>query len=489
MTDTLQKGTELCGGSGRYKIVSVIGNGSFGITYHAKVEILHGNIPVYGDVAIKEFFMSSICVRNSDGSVAVNTLQKKTFNQCLDDFRKEAEALRDMADNKGIVKVNEMFEANGTCYYVMEHLGDISLKKYVTGAKAIGEEEALSLFCKIAAAVNSLHSQNRLHLDIKPGNIMMVDGEPKLIDFGQSLRFGKSGVARRDIAAACSDGYAPVEQYSGVRTFMPQIDIYALGAVLFFMLTGTKPPRAQELTVEYIDGELTHGISAVTREIIKKCMAREPQDRYACINEILRRLPESVSVEDNDATMLLCDMPDTHWYYSRSMLGVLLGIVAALVVIAGGTVCLRYCGKGKEKAEPPVGVNDTVIYCNDIDTVKPAVAIEQQPEVRKEKTSDVKDKQEQSNGIGRRVVTQEQSGTVGGRKGGDLGWAVWNGGMDSYGRPVGIGTLKVKQTKRLSESVTVYPGDRIEECEFYQNRVYQGMLYREGETTGEYINI
>ena len=300
MTNALPKGTRLHSSKEKYEIVSVIGNGNFGITYKAKVEIMHGHIPIYGDVAIKEFFMPSICMREGDGNVSANALQRKIFLQCKDDFKKEAKAIQQLTESKGVVKVNEIFEANGTCYYVMEYLGETSLKIYVHERNRLSEEEALTIFAKMTAAVGSLHSHNRLHLDIKPGNVMMTGGEPKLIDFGQSRVFGNGGHSMYGGMGACSEGYAPPEQYKGIHRFMPETDIYALGAVLFFMLTGKRPPSAQEMERQEVGALLPKDVSDNTRNVIIRCMSCEVKDRYSCAGEVLRQLPTGIVPVDNE---------------------------------------------------------------------------------------------------------------------------------------------------------------------------------------------
>lgn len=504
---TLQQGTELRSSKERYEIVSVLGMGNFGITYRAKVEIMHGNIPIYGDVAIKEFFMSSICMREADGSVSVNAIQRKTFSECREDFRKEAEALKKMADNKGVVKVNETFEANGTCYYVMEYLGDVSLKRLVAQSGPMGEEEAMALLCKIATAVGSLHSQNRLHLDIKPGNIMMPDGEPKLIDFGQSLQFGKSGAAKRRVSAACSDGYAPPEQYSGIRHFKPQADIYALGAVLFFMLTGKKPLPASELTPEYIDRELPQGISANVRGIVRKCLSKYAAKRYESIAEMLRLLPAGDDADGDDGTTLLADVPRPNIYYKRKVVGIVLGVIVAAAMILLVAFIVGQC---RSDATPPAKAADKVETAAETDSItdrqegqpvredgKEPPADKAKDEDRAEPPQDSKAKDAQAasvassndaNPIASPAKPTNAANTAKARRTVSLGWATWSGKCDGYGNPTGFGTLTVTQKKQIRESVVLYPGDRIVECEFYGNAVYQGTLYRAGSSQPEYIS-
>lgn len=115
------------------------------------------------------------------------------------------------------------------------------------------EENISSIINPIIEAVQYLHGNRMTHLDIKPDNIMLSHDEngnsrPVLIDFGLSKHYDKNGKPTSTInTLGCSDGYAPVEQYAGITTFSPSADIYALGATMWFCLTGMNPKRSSDL--------------------------------------------------------------------------------------------------------------------------------------------------------------------------------------------------------------------------------------------------
>ena len=139
-------------------------------------------------IAIKEFFVKDFCNRDEQTShVTVGTQSKVELVQKLRrKFIDEAKASYKMQHNN-IVRVLDIFEENGTAYYVMDYVDGQSLHEIVKERGALPEQEVLKYVEQITDALEYVHSQNRLHLDIKPGNIMVDKlGKVKLIDFGAS---------------------------------------------------------------------------------------------------------------------------------------------------------------------------------------------------------------------------------------------------------------------------------------------------------------
>lgn len=283
----LQPGHILKSPNYSYRIERVLGVGGFGITYLASAIVKVGNVSVKVNFAIKEHFMSSDCERDPNTSkVIYSNPAKERVESSRKDFISEANRLRKVGiDHDNIVKVNEVFEANNTAYYVMEFLEGESLRKYVKGKGALSEDDMLSIMTPIVNAVKYLHQNRMTHLDIKPDNIMIVHDEngnirPVLIDFGLSKHYDKDGKPTSTInVLGCSDGYAPIEQYAGITTFSPTADIYALGATMWFCLTGKDPKKSSDLT----DGELVKslhlGVSERTRTLIESTTKLSKNDR------------------------------------------------------------------------------------------------------------------------------------------------------------------------------------------------------------------
>ena len=204
----------------QYRIDEVLGQGGFGITYKVSAKIKIGNVWQKGRVtfAIKEHFVKRLCERGSNGvEVIYSKASAEEVEDSLKDFLKEGERLGKICVGcENIVNVNEVFQANNTAYYVMEYIEGGDLRQY----GRIDEKEAVQYIFQIANAVDYIHRQKVLHLDIKPENIVLTqnpDGNlvPILIDFGVARYFSsKGGLTTTHKAISASSGYAPLEQYS-----------------------------------------------------------------------------------------------------------------------------------------------------------------------------------------------------------------------------------------------------------------------------------
>lgn len=295
--NALPAGTVLNSGQNSYKIVRVLGSGGFGITYLATSRLRVGNITIPAQFAIKEYFMSDFCERESDTLRVKTGPGRQAVENSMKDFLGEARRLQQVGNGtSNIVKVNEVFEANGTAYYVMEYLEGESLRSYVNSRGKLSEQEALELLRPVIQAVDYLHSQRITHLDIKPDNIMLSREEdangqpvirPVLIDFGLSKHYDAAGHATSTVnTLGCSDGYAPMEQYAGITTFSPSADIYALAATILFCLTGHDPRRSTELLSVNITSYLstiTPPLSPGLQALLASALSPLPAERPASL--------------------------------------------------------------------------------------------------------------------------------------------------------------------------------------------------------------
>lgn len=269
--NTLPKGHVLKSPNYTYRIESVLGCGGFGITYLAYANIKVGNVSLKGWFAIKEHFVSSDCERDPDTSCVVySNPAKERVENSKKDFIAEAKRLKKVGTNHpNIVKVNEVFEANNTAYYVMEYLEGQSLRSWVRRNGVMDEKTIFYTMNPIIEAVQYLHNNRMTHLDIKPDNIMITHDDngnmrSVLIDFGLSKHYDKDGKPTSTInTLGCSDGYAPVEQYAGITRFSPTADIYALGATMWFCLVGKDPKKSTDLD----EGELSSRVESISKEI------------------------------------------------------------------------------------------------------------------------------------------------------------------------------------------------------------------------------
>jgi formylglycine-generating enzyme required for sulfatase activity len=263
-------GTILSSGARSYRVVKILGQGGYGITYLATAKVKADNVWVNGQFAIKEHFDQKLNHRVGTTAAISNPSTELEIRESVKSFMVESKRLSEL-HHPNIVPVNESFEANNTAYYVMQYIDGGNLTEMVKSAPHghLSEEKALSIIKQIAAAISYLHSRRMTHLDVKPDNIVMQDrNTPILIDFGLVKRYNESGKpTATNKAAGVSDGYAPLEQYAGLTEFTPEADVYALAATLLFMLTGRTPNKAGQMpdvTIRsWLTGVSNHVVNAI----------------------------------------------------------------------------------------------------------------------------------------------------------------------------------------------------------------------------------
>ena len=300
-TTSLAIGTILHGEAYDYKIMDVLGQGTFGITYKAKVEMKGalGRLDSNMYVAVKEFFMKEVNGRENSSVTSGSTSNGGLFYYYRDKFEREARNLSTLS-HPNIVKVLEAFHANGTTYYSMEYIDGISLDKKIAQSPQgrMPLTEAIETLKQISAAIAFMHSRNMLHLDVKPGNVMMrKDGTAVLIDFGLSKQYTSNGEPESSTkVGAGTPGYAPIEQasYHEGKGFPTMMDVYALGGTLFKMLTGQRPPEASEILNEGFPTDSLRQLFIPDNIVnsISKAMAPLKKDRWQTVDEFVKHLDE-----------------------------------------------------------------------------------------------------------------------------------------------------------------------------------------------------
>ena len=293
MTSTqLQPGTVIHGTHNDYRIERVLGQGSFGITYVANVRLKGrlGAIESTAMVAIKEFFLRDVSSRN--GLRVFSVSDSALCSDYRRDFLREAQNLSRL-DNDHIVKVLETIEENDTVYYVMEYLSGGNLDQHILSHGKLSCREALDIAIQIGEALKCMHAQHMLHLDLKPLNVMRgEDGHIVLIDFGLSKCFGADGQPESSTRIGQgTTGYAPIEQHSFKKAdgFMPTLDIYALGATLFKMLTGCVPPEASVVLNEGlpVDELSSAGVPPAVIALVERAMQPLRRMRHQTVGEFV----------------------------------------------------------------------------------------------------------------------------------------------------------------------------------------------------------
>ena len=269
----------------KYIIDTILGSGGFGNTYLATHAFLGRK------VAIKEFFMKEYCDRDQTTShVIVHTdSSRQIVERYKQKFLKEAQMIASLK-NEHIIQIHDIFEENDTAYYVMEYVDGGSLKDKVEIEGPLSEAEALTYICQVGEALSYLHSNNILHLDVKPANILLdKSNRAILIDFGISKHYDEGGGQTSSTPAGISKGYAPLEQYKqeAITQFDASTDVYSLGASLYFLLTGKNPPDATDI---YEDGlpAIPTAITEATRQAILAAMQPRRKDRPQTMSEFIK---------------------------------------------------------------------------------------------------------------------------------------------------------------------------------------------------------
>lgn len=179
-----------------------------------------------------------------------NSENTNSFQEQKEKFKKEARRIRQL-NNNHIIRVHDLFEENGTAYYVMDFVdGENLAERLKHTGKPMTEEEVLDILPQILNALESVHNAGIWHLDLKPANIMVdKSGNIKLIDFGASKQLNaQKGGATTSTAISYTNGYAPREQMEqNYDKFGPWTDIYALGATLYNLLTNKRPPLPTDI--------------------------------------------------------------------------------------------------------------------------------------------------------------------------------------------------------------------------------------------------
>jgi serine/threonine-protein kinase len=254
-----------------YELLEVVGSGGMGIVYRARDRRLDRV------VALKMIL---------GGAAGRDELAR---------FRDEARAVAAL-DHPHIVQVFEAGEAGGRPYLTLEYVPGGSLARHLNGTP-VGPRRAAEVAVALARAVQHAHDQGIVHRDLKPANVLLCpDGTPKVTDFGLAKRLGDDSGRTRTGAVIGSPSYMAPEQAAGLtKGIGPAADVYALGAILYELLTGRPPFRGESVleTIRQV-GEhppvpptaLQPGVPKDLEVICLKCLEKAPADRYATAAEL-----------------------------------------------------------------------------------------------------------------------------------------------------------------------------------------------------------
>ena len=279
----------------RYVVGKALGEGGFGITYVGFDETL--NIKI----AIKEYYPNDRVVRNNESSMQVIALSGRkveSYERGKQKFLKEAKTMARMEKQHTIVGVKDYFEQNNTAYIVMEFINGQTLKEICGQRKkgmAVGE--VLDIMEPVFYALDDLHEEGMIHRDISPDNMMLEDGQVRLLDFGCAKETSADEKTSDLSSTVVKHGYAPVEQYSS-QGQGPWTDVYSLSATIYYLITGTHPPYSTDrMDNDPLIPPSKMGVSITKSQeaALLKGMAPFPKDRYGSMKEFHDDLYKEVS--------------------------------------------------------------------------------------------------------------------------------------------------------------------------------------------------
>ena len=302
---------------GRYQVLSILGEGGFGITY------LASDIKLNKRVAVKEYFPHGLSYRNTtaeNSGEVIATNQSDVFEHGKERFLGEAMTLAKFSGESGIVNVTDYLEENNTAYLVMEYLEGETLRDHLKSRGVMTAEDAFTKLTPVINVLERIHDSGVIHRDISPDNIMIVrNGDVKLMDFGSAKEYIDS---ERSMSVLLKAGYAPEEQYRKHSDQGPWTDVYALCATVYRCVTGKVPQDALNRLVEDTlqrPSQMGIKIMPALENVLMYGLAVRKKDRCQDMTELKRLLEEALR-PDPYATQI-ADYEDAKGSYASGPAG------------------------------------------------------------------------------------------------------------------------------------------------------------------------
>ena len=267
--------------SGRYKLGSKLGSGGMSTVYLAQDEVL-------------------------DRPVAVKLLHREISEEAdqLERFRREARAAARLS-HPNLVSVIDAGEDEGRPYIVFEYVEGDTLKKLITDQGGLEVDEAVAYAIEIGRGLIAAHGRKLIHRDVKPQNVLIAaDGRAKVTDFGIARSLEGEGMTATGRVLGTTDYVSP-EQAMG-EDVDERSDVYSLGIVLYEMLTGDVPFRAETqvgVAMKHVNEPLPDvlverpEVSAAVASVVDRSTTKDPRDRYNSVGEMVRDLEATLEVE------------------------------------------------------------------------------------------------------------------------------------------------------------------------------------------------
>ena len=257
--------------AGRYRIIRQIGRGGMADVYLAKDLILDGE-----EVAVK-----------------VLRTNYQTDQIAVQRFQREARAMAEL-DHPNIVRISDIGEEDGQQYLAMEYVNGLDLKRYIKENAPLANDVAVRIMGQILLAMRMAHTRGIVHRDLKPQNVLLTtDGVAKVTDFGIAVAFAETSLTQTNSMLG-SVHYLSPEQARGAKATI-QSDIYAMGIILFEMLTGRIPydgDSAVTIALQHFQKPLPSvreenaNVPQALENVVLKATAKKLSERYKSVAEM-----------------------------------------------------------------------------------------------------------------------------------------------------------------------------------------------------------
>ncbi|HFI0566837.1 TPA: Stk1 family PASTA domain-containing Ser/Thr kinase [Streptococcus suis] len=271
--------------AGRYRIVRQIGRGGMADVYLARDLILDGE-----EVAVK-----------------VLRTNYQTDQIAIQRFQREARAMAEL-DHPNIVRISDIGEEDGQQYLAMEYVNGLDLKRYIKENAPLSNDVAVRIMGQILLAMRMAHTRGIVHRDLKPQNVILTsNGVAKVTDFGIAVAFAETSLTQTNSMLG-SVHYLSPEQARGSKATI-QSDIYAMGIILFEMLTGRIPydgDSAVTIALQHFQKpipsvrEENANVPQALENVVLKATAKKLNERYKSVAEMYADLASALSVERKD---------------------------------------------------------------------------------------------------------------------------------------------------------------------------------------------
>ncbi len=324
--------------SGRYRLEAKLGSGGMSTVYLARDQTL-------------------------DRQVAIKVMHGEMSEQAdqLERFRQEARAVAKLS-HPNVVSVIDAGEDGGHPYIVFEYVEGETLKQRIAREGALDPQEAIAYAIEIGRGLSVAHARRMVHRDIKPQNVLIdSEGRAKLTDFGISRQLEQDGMTATGRVLGTTDYVAP-EQAMG-RKVDPRSDVYSLGVVLYEMLLGQVPFTADSqvgVAMKHVNEELPDvqrrrpELSAAVALVVERATAKDPEQRYQHVGEMIDDLSTALEVEaaragstTGEATSVLDVVPPPKRELSGRARWSWAAILALLIVVGGVLLAVQLISSGK----------------------------------------------------------------------------------------------------------------------------------------------